>query len=148
VNLISRKLVEWFPAFVLFAGLLALWQISVTFFGIREYLLPSPASVWRALTSGEIRWAGHIWATSLAIFGAFVIAAVGGVLLGVIVAWSSVMNRALMPFLVFVNTLAEGGGRAAVHAVARLRHPAKHADRRADRFLPGCHQHGRWPVAD
>ncbi len=105
MTLVSRKLAEWFPAFVLFAALLALWQISVSIFGIREYLLPSPLSVWHALTSGEIRWAGHIWATTLAIFGAFIIAAVGGVFLGTIIAWSSVMNRALMPFLVFVNTL-------------------------------------------
>jgi NitT/TauT family transport system permease protein len=105
VNHVTRKLVEWMPAFVLFAGLLLLWQLAVSVFGIREYLLPSPAAVWGALTSGQIDWAGHIAVTAIAIFGAFVIAAVGGIALGTVIAWSSVMNRALMPFLVFVNTL-------------------------------------------
>ena len=105
MSFIGRKVTEWFPAIVLFAGLLLLWQMAVTVFGIRQYLLPSPADVFTALTSGEIDWSGHIVVTATAIFGAFVIAAVGGILLGTIIAWSRVMSRALMPFLVFVNTL-------------------------------------------
>lgn len=105
MNRISRKLIEILPAFVLFTGLLIMWQLAVTVFGIREYLLPSPASVMGALFGSQIDWTGHIIVTGVAIFGAFMIAAVGGIVLGVIVAWSSLMSRALMPFLVFVNTL-------------------------------------------
>ena len=105
MNRIGQKLMDWLPAIALFAVLFLLWQMASTVFGIREYLLPSPASVWAAMTSGEIDWAGHITATALAIFGAFIIAAAGGIFLGTIIAWSGVMNRALMPFLVFVNTL-------------------------------------------
>lgn len=102
---VARKITEWLPAFVLFAALIVLWQVAVSFFGIREYLLPSPVSVLGALSSSQINWTGHIVVTGVAIFGAFVIAAVGGILLGTIIAWSSMMSRALMPFLVFVNTL-------------------------------------------
>lgn len=102
---VAHKLADWFPAIVLFALLLLLWQLAVTVMGIRPYLLPSPHSVWGALTSGQIDWAGHIVVTATAIFGAFLIAAIGGVALGTIIAWSGVMSRALMPFLVFVNTL-------------------------------------------
>ena len=105
MNSVARKIVEWLPALALFAALIALWQFSVSVLGIREYLLPSPASVVAAMTSSQIDWTGHILVTGAAIFGAFVIAAVGGIALGTIIAWSSVMNRALMPFLVFVNTL-------------------------------------------
>lgn len=101
----ARKLVDILPAFVLFALLLVLWQLAVSVFGIREYLLPSPTSVVNAMFSGQINWWGHIWATGLAIFGAFLIAAVAGIALGVIIAWSPIASRALMPFLVFVNTL-------------------------------------------
>lgn len=101
----ARKFIDWLPAFALFAAMIVLWQVAVTFFGIREYLLPSPLSVLNALLSSRIDWAGHIVVTSVAIFGAFLIAAVGGILLGTIIAWSSLMSRALMPFLVFVNTL-------------------------------------------
>lgn len=105
MNLVTRKVVEWVPAVLLFAALFLLWQLSSTVFGIREYLLPSPYSVWLAMTSGEINWTGHIVVTATAIFGAFLIAALGGIVLGTVIAWSNVMSRALMPFLVFVNTL-------------------------------------------
>ncbi|MEX0407025.1 ABC transporter permease [Aquibium sp. LZ166] len=105
MNFVIRKFMDYLPALVLFGALLVLWQMAVTVFGIRQYLLPSPASVLAAMTSGQIDWAGHIAVTAAAIFGAFVIAAVGGIALGIVIAWSDVMSRALMPFLVFVNTL-------------------------------------------
>ena len=97
---------EYLPATLLFLAMLALWQVAVSVFGIREYLLPSPASVFYALTGTEdVRWWSHLWTTSLEILGAFVIAGAVGVLLGVGIAWSAVLARALVPFLVFVNTL-------------------------------------------
>ncbi|PYM97395.1 MAG: ABC transporter permease, partial [Candidatus Rokuibacteriota bacterium] len=41
----------------------------------------------------------------LEIVGAFVLAGVVGVALGIAIAWSPVLAKALVPFLVFVNTL-------------------------------------------
>jgi NitT/TauT family transport system permease protein len=93
------------PAVVLFAAFLGLWQLAVTGFGVREYLLPSPLSVLRAMGPGEIPWAKHIWITAVEIVGAFVIAALAGIILGAAIAWSQAVSRALTPFLVFVNTL-------------------------------------------
>jgi NitT/TauT family transport system permease protein len=102
---IAACLVRNAPSLALFALLLVLWQLAVSVFGIREYLLPSPLSVVAALGGGDVAWARHIWVTGIEIFGAFVLAAAVGVLLGTAIAWSDVMSRALMPFLVFVNTL-------------------------------------------
>lgn len=101
----ARKLSEAIPAIVMFAGVILLWQFAVTFLGIRPYLLPSPASVVEAMFGSEIDWAGHIAVTATAIFGAFVLAAAAGIILGTMIAWSATISRALMPFLVFVNTL-------------------------------------------
>jgi NitT/TauT family transport system permease protein len=98
---LSRNL----PAAVLFLVLLGAWQLAVTGLGLREYLLPSPLAVARALAGHEIPWAGHLWITSLEIVGAFALAGAVGVALGVAIAWSPVLATALMPFLVFVNTL-------------------------------------------
>jgi NitT/TauT family transport system permease protein len=100
-----RFTVAHLSSIVLFLGLLGLWQLASTSFGIREYILPSPASVARALVSGEIPWLAHAWTTALEIVGAFVLAGAAGVLLGVAIAWSPVLANALVPFLVFVNTL-------------------------------------------
>ncbi|MEO8080631.1 MAG: ABC transporter permease [Caldimonas sp.] len=102
---VGRWIADYVPALAVFAAFIALWQIATSFLGVREYLLPSPAVVVRAMFSDEIPWARHAWVTGLEIVGAFVLAAVAGIALGVTVAWSRLMSRALMPFLVFVNTL-------------------------------------------
>lgn len=101
----SRWLARYLPAAAIFAALIVVWQLAVSFLGLREYLLPSPASVWHAFFSDEIPWARHVWVTGVEIIGAFVFAGVSGVVLGMAIAWSSTMSRALTPFLVFVNTL-------------------------------------------
>ena len=93
------------PSVVLFLGVLALWQAAVSSLGLREYLLPAPAAVVRALVDGEIPWARHVWITTLEIAGAFAVAGGVGIALGVAIAWSQFLSRALVPFLVFVNTL-------------------------------------------
>jgi NitT/TauT family transport system permease protein len=86
-------------------ALLVAWQLAVTVFGVREYLLPSPLVVLRALGGSEIPWIGHLWITTLEIVGAFVLAGAAGVALGIAIAWSPLLAKALVPFLVFVNTL-------------------------------------------
>lgn len=96
---------QCWPTFVLFALLLASWQLAVSLGDIREYLLPSPLAVWTALWHGDTAWLPHLWTTTLEIIGAFFLAAIVGVALGVAIAWSPLMANALVPFLVFVNTL-------------------------------------------
>jgi NitT/TauT family transport system permease protein len=96
---------QYAPTIVLFLVLLATWQAAASFSGIREYLLPSPISVWNALWTGEISWSQHLWVTTWEIIGAFLMAAGVGVALGVAIAWSPLLANALVPFLVFVNTL-------------------------------------------
>jgi NitT/TauT family transport system permease protein len=93
------------PSFVLFVALLVLWQLAGPVFGIREYLLPGPVAVVRAAFNFSIPWGSHLWITTLEILGGFAVAGLGGVLLGIAIAWSPVAARALVPFLVFVNTL-------------------------------------------
>ena len=102
---LAKWLVQHLPAFALFVALIVAWQLAVMWLDIREYLLPGPAAVWRALVGDEIPWARHIWVTGAEILGAFVLAGIAGVVLGLAIAWSPAMSRTLTPFLVFVNTL-------------------------------------------
>ncbi|HSX93715.1 MAG TPA: ABC transporter permease [Hydrogenophaga sp.] len=104
-NKLARWTVHYLPAVGLFVGFVLLWQLAVTVFDIREYLLPGPRAVWQAMFSDEIPWLAHTWITGVEILGAFVIAGVAGVALGMAIAWSQGISRALTPFLVFVNTL-------------------------------------------
>jgi NitT/TauT family transport system permease protein len=100
-----RALIAHAPSVLVFAAVLALWQIAASAFGIREYLLPGPLAVLRALSFSEIPWLTHLTVTTLEIVGAFVLAGGVGVALGIAVAWSPLLARTLVPFLVFVNTL-------------------------------------------
>jgi NitT/TauT family transport system permease protein len=100
-----RALTAHAPSVLVFVALLALWQGAVSGLSIREYLLPGPLAVLRALSFSEIPWLTHLWTTTLEIVGAFLLAGGVGVALGIAIAWSPVLARALVPFLVFVNTL-------------------------------------------
>ena len=85
--------------------LLACWQLAVTVFRVREYLLPSPLAVLRATLDFRIPWWTHLGITSLEIAGAFVVAGAVGIALGVAIAWSPTIAAALLPFLVFVTVV-------------------------------------------
>jgi NitT/TauT family transport system permease protein len=104
-RVLPRRLADNLPAIGLFLALVAAWQMAVSVFALREYILPAPLTVLKALSGTDIPWAAHLWITTLEIVGAFVVAGAVGVVLGVAVAWSPVLARALVPFLVFVNTL-------------------------------------------
>ncbi|CAN5616970.1 ABC transporter permease [soil metagenome] len=101
----TQSILHYLPAVGIFVAFIALWQLAVSVFGIREYLLPSPLSVLQAMFGDEIPWLSHAWITAVEILGAFLLAGIAGVLLGMAIAWSPGMSRALTPFLVFVNTL-------------------------------------------
>jgi len=96
---------RYVPSLLLFGVLLVLWQLAGPVFGVRQYLLPSPASVVRAALGSGVPWHTHLVVTTLEIIGGFALAGAAGVVLGVVIAWSPPMARALVPFLVFVNTL-------------------------------------------
>lgn len=102
---LTRAFWRYLPTVLIFAGVLLAWQLVVTVFGVREYILPSPAAVWHALVDSGQRWGFHMMITTAEVLGGFVVAGVVGVLLGTAIAWSDTAARALMPFLVFVNTL-------------------------------------------
>ncbi len=101
----TQSILHYLPAAGIFVAFVVLWQLAVSVFGIREYLLPSPLSVLQSMFGDEIPWLSHAWITAVEILGAFLLAGIAGVLLGMAIAWSPGMSRALTPFLVFVNTL-------------------------------------------
>ena len=101
----ARALRRYVPSLVLFGALLVLWQVLPPLFRVREYLLPGPAAVVRAALDFSIPWPTHVWITTLEVLGGFLLAGAAGVALGVAIAWSVALAGALVPFLVFVNTL-------------------------------------------
>lgn len=101
----ARALSRLLPSLIVFAALLGAWQLAGPVLGVREYLLPGPVAVLRAAFGASVPWPAHLWVTTVEIVGGFAVAGAAGVALGVAIAWSAVAARALLPFLVFVNTL-------------------------------------------
>ena len=69
-----RGLAGHLPSIALFVLLVIAWQAAVSVFAVREYILPAPLTVLRALSGTEIPWGAHVWITTLEIVGAFVLA--------------------------------------------------------------------------
>ena len=101
----GRAFSRLLPSLLVFAALLVAWHAAGALFGVREYLLPGPVAVARALANWSLGWHRHLWVTTLEILGGFALAGAAGVVLGIAIASSPVMARGLLPFLVFVNTL-------------------------------------------
>src|SRR5258708_12568791 len=88
---------QYWPTLVLFALLLASWQLAVSLGGIREYLLPSPLAVWNALWHGDTAWLPHLWTTTLEIIGAFFLPPIAALPLAVPIPSSPLMPNPLVP---------------------------------------------------
>ncbi|MDH5537894.1 MAG: ABC transporter permease [Rhizobacter sp.] len=86
-------------------GLALLWQFAVTMFGVKEYILPTPLAALKTLADPNYRWTANFLATLYAVLGAFVLSAVLGVALAVVIVWNELLMRTVMPVLILFNTL-------------------------------------------
>jgi NitT/TauT family transport system permease protein len=102
---IGARLVYYVPSVLVMFGLLLLWQLAVVVFGIKEFILPSPWSALQALGRANYQWTANLLATLYAVLGAFVLSAVLGVALAVVIVWNDLLLRTVMPVLVLFNTL-------------------------------------------
>lgn len=98
-------IVYYAPSIAVLAGLVLLWQLAVVGLGIKEYILPTPLAAVRALGQSNYQWGVNFLATLYAVLGAFVLSAVLGVLLAIVIVWNDLMLRTVMPVLVLFNTL-------------------------------------------
>ena len=86
-------------------GLLVLWQLAVDIGGVKEYILPSPTAAVKAYFRPNYQWTANLLATFYATIGAFLLSAILGVVLAVIIVWNDLLMRPIMPVLVLFNTL-------------------------------------------
>ncbi len=95
----------YLPSLLVILALLVLWQVLVSVLGIKEYILPTPLAALKALANPNYRWTANLLATLYAVLGAFVLSAVLGVLLAIVIVWNDLLLRPGMPVLILFNTL-------------------------------------------
>jgi NitT/TauT family transport system permease protein len=90
-------------------ALLALWQLAVMVLKIPAYVLPAPISVFQHLflpqSDATYNWSRHIGATVTEVLLAFVVTAIVGFIIAVILTWSRTVRELTMPALIFMNSL-------------------------------------------
>lgn len=92
-------------ALVVFAVLFALWEGGVWIFGVKEYLLPPPSTVWREfLKRSDVVLAGA-WTTTHEIVAGYLLAIVVSIPLALSVAYSRFMEEAVYPAVVFLQII-------------------------------------------
>lgn len=102
---VRDALAYYLPSVVVIAALLVAWQVAVEAFAVKEFILPSPLAALKAFGRPNYQWIANFLATLYAVLGAFVLSAVLGIVLAVVVVWNDLLMRAVMPVLVLFNTL-------------------------------------------
>jgi NitT/TauT family transport system permease protein len=102
---IKAAVAYYLPATLVILALLVIWQLAVDLLQVKQYILPSPWSALQALDRPTYRWPANFLATLYAVLGAFVLSAVLGVALSVLIVWNRLLMRTVMPVLVLFNTL-------------------------------------------
>jgi NitT/TauT family transport system permease protein len=85
--------------------LVAAWHFFVVIGKVPKIVMPSPYDTLNALLVPNYRWLENIAATSIEIFGGFLLAAVFGILIALLFSWFRWLEMFAMPLLVSLNMI-------------------------------------------
>lgn len=102
---------RWLAMTLLFIGVVAIWDLVTRMGWVSPIILPSPGEtladlifVGRNLITGDYMLTA-LWTTTQTVFWGFLIATTIGFLLGVLVGETKFGERAVMPYLVAIDTM-------------------------------------------
>lgn len=96
---------RWIWPGLLLAGLVAIWEIAVHLADTPRWMLPAPSDIARSFREdGPLLWQ-HTQATFLVVLVGFLIALVAGILTGVAIDTSRIIERAVYPLLIASQTI-------------------------------------------
>lgn len=88
-----------------FAVVLAGWELAVRLLAIPAFLLPPPSSILAVARAESGMLAGSMWTTARGALAGFALSAVLGVAAGLVLSLSRVLERALYPYALFLQTV-------------------------------------------
>ena len=100
-----RGLYAILPALVLSAGVLVLWELSIRLFKVPTFVLPAPTAIVTALGANWRALAVASQATALEVLFGFVLSAVVGVLVALVIVRFERFGRALYPLIVLFQNV-------------------------------------------
>ncbi len=93
------------PPVALFAIVLCAWQGACVYWQIEKYLLPRPTQVFAAAWENREELARATWLTAEASLSGFGLSLVVGMLLAMLFSQSKVLERAVYPYAIFLQTV-------------------------------------------
>jgi NitT/TauT family transport system permease protein len=88
---------------------LAVWQIFVTVFKIKVFILPSPLRIFETIFNPEMasqrHWWRHISTTFAEVGISFLATVVIGIGLAILITWSKILSQILTPIITMFNSL-------------------------------------------
>lgn len=84
-----------------------LWEGYVRWSGMQNYILPGPIEILRALADQRHELYGHMLVTGYEILLGYGCSIVFGSLFAILVVWSSVLDKSLMPLFFFSQTVSK-----------------------------------------
>ena len=100
----SFDITKVYPLFIVIGAVL-LWQATVKLLNVSPLVLPAPTDILYAASKQYKVLIDHGLASSLAVIEGFIVGGSVGIALGVILMYFEVLNKALMPILVFFQTM-------------------------------------------
>ncbi|WP_328989365.1 ABC transporter permease [Kribbella sp. NBC_01245] len=100
------KVVEavWRPALVL-VGLVVIWWFVTAQEYVAAYLVPPPADVLDVLITERADLARHTWVTTYETLLGFILAAVIGIAMAVLIVYSKTLEKSLYPIILFAQVI-------------------------------------------
>ena len=86
-------------------SLLLLWQFTIWFFEVRQFIAPSPTDVGAAIFSDWRILLDNFWLTFLEAIAGFIIGNIVAILLAIAFVHNKTVDKAYFPTAVFINTI-------------------------------------------
>lgn len=85
--------------------LVVIWHYFIVLGQVPKFVMPSPYDTLQALLTPNYRWVENITVTTVEIFGGYIIAVVGGILIALVFSWFRTAEMVVMPLLVSLNMI-------------------------------------------
>jgi len=94
---------SYWPSLAAFVGLFIIWELCTMMFNINPITLPAPSSVIQEFVSSFSFYISHAWVTLQEAVLGFLLGMSIAIMMGVLMAHSSVLERTLLPIAVLAN---------------------------------------------
>ncbi len=102
---IRRRVLQRLLPWVMIIGVFAVWELAVWAFDIEQFVLPSPSATFASMWQWKGPLAENALQTLMTSMAGFLLAVVGGVILGCAIGGSTLIYAAVYPMLIGFNAV-------------------------------------------